>query len=111
MEKPPEIRVAQSTIPWTPCCQNPGSKTLAAKILPRLLLQVEALVETGADPAATDTKGLAGMHFAAAHGQLDVVRFLWTKGVELDSEDPGTRPRGLRRDPRLQMLCCGCQAS
>ena len=53
-------------------------------------------METGADPATADAKGLAGMHFAAAHGQLDIVRFLWTKGVEVDSEDPGTQLRGPR---------------
>ena len=68
---------------WHPV--SAGLSILGGYILP----QVEQLVEMGADPAAKDAKGLDSMHFAAAHGQLDVVRFLWTKGVELDSEDAG----------------------
>lgn len=58
---------------------------------------MEQLVEMGAEPAAKDAKGLDSMHFAAAHGQLDVVRFLWTKGVELDSEDAGVMPLWMLR--------------
>ena len=57
--------------------------------LPRPAVQVEALLERGADSSARDKQGLSTMHFAAAHGQLEVARFLWTKGVELDSEGPG----------------------
>jgi len=68
-----------------PQCSFLRSPTLGGHVR----LQVEQLVEMGADPAAKDAKGLDSMHFAAAHGQLDVVRFLWTKGVELDSEDAG----------------------
>ena len=55
----------------------------------------------GADPASKDAKGLDSMHFAAAHGQLEVVRFLWTKGVELDSEDAGAQ---------LLHGCAACRA-
>jgi hypothetical protein len=47
------------------------------------------LLDMGADTEARDKKGLLPMHFAAAHGKLEVVKFLWSKGAEIDAEDPG----------------------
>ena len=52
-------------------------------------VQAQHLVQTGADIAAKDKRQFTTLHFAAAHGHLDVVTFLWSKGAELDWETPG----------------------
>ncbi len=57
--------------------------------MPQVFLQAQHLVQTGADIAARDKQRVSTMHFAAAHGHLDVVSFLWSKGAELDWETPG----------------------
>ena len=56
------------------------------------LLQAQHLVQIGADIAARDKQRLSALHFAAAHGHLDLVSFLWSKGAELDWESPGGSP-------------------
>ncbi len=56
------------------------------------LLQAQHLVQTGADIAPRDKQRLSALHFAAAHGHLDLVSFLWSKGAELDWESPGAFP-------------------
>ena len=53
------------------------------------VVQAQHLVQTGANIAAHDKKRVTTLHFAAAHGHLDVVSFLWSKGAELDWETPG----------------------
>ncbi|KAA6422679.1 MAG: hypothetical protein FRX49_07539 [Trebouxia sp. A1-2] len=53
--------------------------------------QAQHLVQLGADIAARDKQRLSALHFAAAHGHLDLVSFLWSKGVELDWESPDGR--------------------
>jgi ankyrin repeat protein len=50
---------------------------------------VKGLLERGADPEAVDKKNVSALHFACGQGRLGVVQFLWSRGVELDSEDPG----------------------
>ena len=59
---------------WQDCC---------------MLMQAQHLVQTGAQITARDKKGCSTLHFAAAHGQLDIVTYLWSKGAELDQETPG----------------------
>ena len=51
--------------------------------------KVKQLIEKGADPTAVDKRQVSALQYACAQGRLEVVRFLWTKGVELDGEDPG----------------------
>lgn len=51
--------------------------------------QVERLLELGADAGACDKRRVSGLHYACGQGRLEVVRFLWSRGVELDAEDPG----------------------
>ena len=53
-------------------------------------MQAEHLVQLGADVSARDKQRMSTVHFAAAHGHLDLVSFLWSKGAELDWETPGT---------------------
>ncbi len=43
----------------------------------------------GAELTAKDKKGISALHYACGQGRLDVVKFLWSKGVDLDSDDPG----------------------
>jgi hypothetical protein len=50
---------------------------------------VKGLLERGADPKAVDKKNVSALHFACGQGRQGVVQFLWSRGVELDSEDPG----------------------
>jgi len=57
--------------------------------------QVEKLVEMGADAAARDKRGVSALHYACGQGQAEVVRFLWSRGTDLDAEDPGA-PRRAR---------------
>ena len=51
-------------------------------------MQVKALLEQGADPEATDKQKVNALHFACGQGRLEVVKFLWSRGIELDAEDP-----------------------
>lgn len=44
----------------------------------------------GADATACDKRRVSALHYACGQGRLEVVRFLWSRGVELDAEDPGT---------------------
>ncbi len=52
-------------------------------------MQAQDILEMGAEISARDKKGLGLVHFAAAHGHLDTVQFLWSKGAQLDMEAPG----------------------
>lgn len=38
---------------------------------------------------AKDKKGVSALHYAAGQGRLEVIKFLYSKGVDLDSDDPG----------------------
>lgn len=49
--------------------------------------QAVELLAQGAEPGFRDKKGLTPAHFAAAHGHLDLLQYLATKGVDLDAED------------------------
>ena len=44
----------------------------------------------GAEATACDKRRVSALHYACGQGRLEVVRFLWSRGVELDAEDPGT---------------------
>jgi len=57
-----------------------------------LFLQAQHLVQIGADIDARDKQRLSTLHFAASHGHLDLVSFLWSKGAEIDWESPGEFP-------------------
>ena len=50
---------------------------------------MEGLLDLGAVPDCKDKKGLQPLHFAAGRGRTEVVKFLWSKGAELDTEAPG----------------------
>lgn len=52
-------------------------------------MQVKGLLDKGANSGAIDKKGISALHFACGQGRLEVVKFLWSRGVELDCEDPG----------------------
>ena len=56
------------------------------------LPQVQQLLETGADVAARDKRGVGALHYAAGQGRLEVVKYLWSKGLDIDAEDPGVQP-------------------
>lgn len=56
-----------------------------------LLPDCKQLLEAGALPGTTDKEGLGAAHFSAAHGKTDMLTYLWSKGLELDSEDPKGR--------------------
>lgn len=50
---------------------------------------MKGLLERGANPQAVDKQNVSALHFACGQGRLEAVQFLWSRGVELDSEDPG----------------------
>jgi ankyrin repeat protein len=49
------------------------------------------LLAQGAEPGTKDKRLLTPAHYAAAHGALDVIQYLATKGVDLDAEDERAR--------------------
>lgn len=67
--------------------------------------QAQHLVQTGAKITARDKRGCTTLHFAASHGQLDIVTYLWSKGAELDWETPGEVPFDLQTLPALFLQC------
>ena len=52
-------------------------------------MQAQDILDLGAEISARDKKGYGLVHFAAAHGHLDTVQNLWSKGAQLDMEAPG----------------------
>ena len=52
-------------------------------------LQVKQLVDLGVDVKAVDKRKVGALHYACGQGRLEVVHFLWSRGLELDAEDPG----------------------
>ena len=38
---------------------------------------------------AKDKKGISALHYASGQGRLEVLQFLWSKGLDLDADDPG----------------------
>lgn len=50
---------------------------------------MKGLLEQGADPESTDKRKVSALHYACGQGRLEVIKFLWTRGIELDAEDPG----------------------
>jgi ankyrin repeat protein len=51
------------------------------------LLQAEGFLGRGVTPGVKDKEGRTGAHFAAAHGELEMLQFLYSKGVDVDAED------------------------
>ena len=43
----------------------------------------------GADIGAKDKRGISALHYASGQGRLEVLQFLWSKGLDLDADDPG----------------------
>jgi hypothetical protein len=74
---------------------------------------VEGLLELGAALDCKDKQGRTPLHFAAANGRTAVVRFLWSKGAEVDAETPGGCDRRMRRWLRAcrRHMHCSCEAS
>lgn len=77
------------------CCGGPVGKGRPASspimTLPSRTLscvQVEALLERGADIDCRDKRKLTPAHYAAAHGHVAVIKLLWSKGADLDAESP-----------------------
>jgi cytohesin len=54
-------------------------------------MQAVELLAQGADPTTRDKAGVRPLHYAAAHGHMDMVAFLASKGVDTDVEDPHGR--------------------
>ena len=52
-------------------------------------MQVDQLLEAGADPKAVDKRKVSALQYACAQGRLEVIQRLYRRGVELDVEDPG----------------------
>ena len=52
-------------------------------------LQVQQLLEMGADADAKDKRGISALHYASGQGRLEVLQFLWSRGLDLDADDPG----------------------
>lgn len=50
---------------------------------------MKGLLDRGANITAADKQGVSALHFACGQGRLEVVKFLWSRGAELDGEDPG----------------------
>ena len=50
---------------------------------------MKGLLDQGADLNAVDKQKISALHFACGQGRLEVIQFLWSRGVELDAEDPG----------------------
>ncbi len=57
--------------------------------LHRHALQVQQLLEMGADVHAKDKSGISALHYASGQGRLEVLQFLWSRGLDLDADDPG----------------------
>ena len=54
-------------------------------------MQAVDLLSQGADPTTRDKAGARPLHYAAAHGHVDLVAFLASKGADTDAEDPRGR--------------------
>ena len=63
-----------------------GDERLLSKNPPT---QVQQLLEMGADVTAKDKRGISALHYASGQGRLEVLQFLWSKGLDLDADDPG----------------------
>ena len=50
-------------------------------------MQVEGFLEKGVSPGVQDKEKRSGAHFAAYHGELEMLQLLHSKGVDMDSED------------------------
>lgn len=50
-------------------------------------LQAEGFIEKGVTPGIKDKEGRTGAHFAASRGELELLQFLHSKGVDVDGED------------------------
>lgn len=46
-------------------------------------------MELGAALDFKDKKGLTALHYAAGNGHLAPLKFLWSRGAEVDAEAPG----------------------
>ena len=71
------------------CPQRPGTLKCCPVLKESGHAQMERLLELGADANACDKRRVSGLHYACGQGRLEIVRFLWSRGAELDAEDPG----------------------
>lgn len=69
-------------------------------------MQVQQLLEMGADVGAKDKKGISALHYASGQGRLEVLQFLWSKGLDLDADDPGKLPFLQSAGPLMSCTLC-----
>jgi len=63
------------------------ARTLLKAVKKGNLLQVEKLVENGADVNAKDNKGVTPLFLAAGHGFLPIVEYLGKNGADVKARD------------------------
>ena len=68
-------------------------------------LQVQQLLEMGADIGAKDKRGISALHYASGQGRLEVLQFLWSKGLDLDADDPGAAFQPTLTPRNTQLVC------
>ena len=68
-------------------------------------LQVQQLLEMGADIGAKDKRGISALHYASGQGRLEVLQFLWSKGLELDADDPGAASLPTLAPQNTHLVC------
>ena len=70
-------------------------------------LQVQQLLEMGADIGAKDKRGISALHYASGQGRLEVLQYLWSKGLDLDADDPGAASLLTPAPHNTQLVCFG----
>lgn len=65
-------------------------------------MQVQQLLEMGADVTAKDKRGISALHYASGQGRLEVLQYLWSKGLDLDADDPGLCFQPIQVTPQSQ---------
>ncbi len=59
----------------------------------------------GADIGAKDKRGISALHYASCQGRLEVLQFLWSKGLELDADDPGAASLPTLAPQKTHLVC------
>ena len=59
----------------------------------------------GADIGAKDKRGISALHYASGQGRLEVLHFLWSKGLELDADDPGAASLPTLAPQKAHLVC------
>ena len=59
----------------------------------------------GADIGAKDKRGISALHYASGQGRLEVLQFLWSKGLDLDADDPGAASLLTLAPQKAHLVC------